>query len=96
MYQNFYFQNVFSRSSMISDEGFIIELIIMQHILFIEYMLFVMSPYSSSALAKGFLISLCCPPKIFLPALFPIFMGNGVHQTPLGSKDGIIGAKQFN
>lgn len=86
MYQNFYFQNVFSRSSMISDEGFIIELIIMPHILFIEYMLFVMSPYSSSALAKGFLISLCCPPKIFYLLYFPYLWGTECIKHPWVAK----------
>lgn len=33
------------------------------------------------------------PANNFLPTLFTIFMGNRVNQTPLGSKDGIIGAK---
>lgn len=41
----------------------------------------------------GLFDSILLPANNFLPTLFPIFMGNGVNQTPLGSKDGIIGAK---
>lgn len=41
----------------------------------------------------GLFDSILLPANNVLPTLFPIFMGNRVNQTPLGSKDGIIGAK---